>query len=221
MISVGESCILVHIPAEGAYNIAGLPQPCSGAIIFRFTSNSQCGPLQGGNHLSPHYCQAWKYTQRSHQIIHPCLLTLYFFVYQKKTVAVIWNIITAGFGECGQVNLIGFQSIPDKFLLNYIDHGIMFLISIPIVAKRTSGVAYALLTIFRQQGAPKILQSDNVGKISQSAMDHQIECLYLADEEMDLIILENKLLWTECKLVCGSPRHSESNGGVECVNQTV
>ena len=35
------------------------------------------------------------------------------------------NIVTAGFGTLGQVDLIDFQSMPDhgcNFLLNYIDH---------------------------------------------------------------------------------------------------
>ena len=35
------------------------------------------------------------------------------------------------------------------------------------------------------------------------------------------MILEIKNLWPEVKLVRGSARHSESNGGVERVNQTV
>ncbi len=95
------------------------------------------------------------------------------------------------------------------------------LISIPIVAKRASCVAAALLNIFTLLGYPKILQSDNGGEFSQSAMDHHGKFLYLEDQEIDLIINDIKLLWTECKLVRGSPRHSESNGGVEQLNQTV
>ena len=110
---------------------------------------------------------------------------------------------------------------PFNFLLNYIDHGVKVLISIPIVAKRASCVAAALLNIFTLFGPPKILQSDNGGEFSQSAMDHHGKCLYLEDQEIDLIINEIKLLWTECKLVQGSPRHSESNGGVKRLNQTV
>ena len=37
----------------------------------------------------------------------------------------------------------------------------------------------------------------------------------------DAVILEIKNLWPEVKLVRGSARHSESNGGVERENQTV
>jgi hypothetical protein len=43
----------------------------------------------------------------------------------------------------------------------------------------------------------------------------------LEDEFIDLVIQELKNLWSECSMVRGSPRHSESNRGVERVNQTV
>jgi len=43
----------------------------------------------------------------------------------------------------------------------------------------------------------------------------------LTDEFIDQVIKEVKNLWPECKMVRGSPRHSESNGGVERVNRTV
>jgi hypothetical protein len=38
---------------------------------------------------------------------------------------------------------------------------------------------------------------------------------------MESVIKEIKLLWPDCQIVKGSPRHSESNGGVERINQTV
>ena len=136
-------------------------------------------------------------------------------------MAGIHNIVTAGFGQHGKIDLIDFQSMPDgplHFLLNYIDHGVKVLISIHIVAKRASCVAVALLNVFTLFGPPKILQSDNGGDFPQSAMDHHGKCLYLEDQEIDLIIDEINILWTECKLVWGSPRHSESNGVVERVN---
>ena len=142
----------------------------------------------------------------------------------KKPVAGIKNIVTDGFGVRGQVDLIDFQSMPDgefKFLLNYIDHGIKKLTSIPLVAKRASAAAYALLTIFTEQGPPSILQADNGGEFSGSAMDHEDRRLFLEDEYVDEIISEVRMIWPECQLVRGSPRHSESNGGVERVNQTV
>jgi hypothetical protein len=45
--------------------------------------------------------------------------------------------------------------------------------------------------------------------------------MLLDDDFMDLVIKEVKNLWPVCQMVRGSPRHSESNGGVERVNQTV
>jgi hypothetical protein len=143
----------------------------------------------------------------------------------KKLVAGIKNIIvTNGFGVRGQIDLINFQSMPDgefKFLLNYLDDGIKKLTSIPLVAKRASAAAFALLTIFTEQGPPSIVQADNGGEFSRSAMDHNDHQMLLEDEFVDSIISEVKLMWPECHLVQGSPRHSESNGGIELVNQTV
>ncbi len=108
-----------------------------------------------------------------------------------------------------------------KFLLNYIDHGIKKLNSIPLVAKHASCVAVALFTIFTEQGPPTILQTDNAGEFSQSTKNHTRRLMKLDNAFVDLVIKELKHLWPECHLVRGSPRHSESNGGVEHVNQTV
>ena len=43
----------------------------------------------------------------------------------------------------------------------------------------------------------------------------------LTNEELEEVITEIQQLWPECHMVRGSPWHSESNGGVERVNQTV
>ena len=54
-------------------------------------------------------------------------------------MAGIKNIVTKGFGVYGQVNLINFQSMPDglfKYLLNYLDHGVKKLTSIPLTSKQ-------------------------------------------------------------------------------------
>jgi hypothetical protein len=45
--------------------------------------------------------------------------------------------------------------------------------------------------------------------------------MVLDDNYVDLVIKELKNLWPECVMVRGSPRHSESNRGVERVNQTI
>jgi hypothetical protein len=98
---------------------------------------------------------------------------------RRKPVAGIKNILTEGFGIRGQVDLIDFQSMPDgefKFLFNCIDHGV------PLVAKRASSVAVALLGIFTEQGPPSILQTDNGGEFSGSATNHVGHCLLLDDE---------------------------------------
>eukprot|EP01082_Thalassiosira_pseudonana_P003744 g3173.t1 g3173 contig12:1561499-1563102(+) len=100
---------------------------------------------------------------------------------KKKPTAGVKNIVTKGFGLRGQVDLVYFQSMPDgkfKFLLNYVDHGIKKLTCIPIIAKRASTVALALLTIFTEQGPPMILQADNGREFYGSARtsdDHALQ----------------------------------------------
>ena len=106
-------------------------------------------------------------------------------------------------------------------MLNYIDHGIKKLTSIPLVAEGAASVALAPLTIFTKQGPPTILQMDNGSKFFNRASDHVGRQMLLDDEFTELVIEEVKNLWPECQLVWGSPRHSESNGGVERVNETV
>ncbi len=43
----------------------------------------------------------------------------------------------------------------------------------------------------------------------------------LMPEFLDKVIAKLKNLWPDCRMVSGSPRHSESNGGVKRVNWTV
>jgi hypothetical protein len=105
--------------------------------------------------------------------------------------------------------------------MKYIDHGIKKLTATPLVAKRATGVAAALLNIFTEQRSPSILQADNGGEFSGSATDHVGHRMLLDDEFIDCLISKIKQFWLECQLVWGSPRHSESNGGVEQINQTI
>ena len=143
---------------------------------------------------------------------------------RRKPAAGNKNIVTEGFGVRGQVDLIDFQIMPDglfKYLLNFLDHGVKKLTSIPLTSKRASSVAFALLTIFTEQGPPSILQSDNGGEFSDHAHNYFGRHMVLDDEFIDLVIKEVKNLWPECMMVRGSPHHSESNGGVERVNQMV
>ena len=92
---------------------------------------------------------------------------------RTRPVAGLRPIITNGFNVRGQVDLVDFQSMPDgefRFLLNYIDHGIKFLFSVPIVRKRASCIAIALLQIFTVIGPPMILQSDNGSEFHGAAL---------------------------------------------------
>ncbi len=70
------------------------------------------------------------------------------------------NIITLGWGVWGQVNLIDYQSMPDGtfyFFLNYIDHEVILLFLVPLVAKQASCIAIALYQIFCLIGPPMVL----------------------------------------------------------------
>jgi hypothetical protein len=148
----------------------------------------------------------------------------------KQPAAEIKPIIIHGFGTRGQVNLINFQSIPNgnfSFLMNYIDHGVKFLFSIPLTRKRATCIAVALLEIFTVIGSPMILQSDNGNEFNTEAMTRKQVGEYcgkivgLIDLETSEVITEVRQLWPECRMVRGSPRHSPSNGGVLRVNCTM
>jgi hypothetical protein len=132
--------------------------------------------------------------------------------------------VTDGFGVCGQADIIDFQSMPNgdfKYLLTYIDHGIKKLTCIPLANKQALCVAFALFTIFTEQGPQIILQTNNGGEFSGHANNYVGRRKLLDDKFIDLIIKEVKNFWPDCQMVRGSPRHSESNEGVERVSQTV
>jgi hypothetical protein len=142
----------------------------------------------------------------------------------RKPVAGVKNIVTDGFGIRGQADIIDFQSMPDgvfKYLLNYIDHGVKKVTSIPLANKQALCVAFALFTIFTEQGPPSILQTNNGGEFSGHAHNYVGRRMLLDDDFIDLLIKEVKNFWPDCQMVRGSPRHFESKGGVERVNQTV
>jgi hypothetical protein len=128
---------------------------------------------------------------------------------RTRPVAGLRPIVTSGFGTRVQVDLIDFQSIPDgtfHFLLNYCDHGVKFLFRIPIVRKRASCIAIALLEIFTIVGPPMILQLDNGREFSGAAMNSQQNGLQrtlvlLSDNDIDEIITEIRQLWPECRMV--------------------
>jgi hypothetical protein len=54
--------------------------------------------------------------------------------------------------------------------MNYIDHGVKFLFSIPLTCKRASCIAIALLEIFTVVGTSMILQLDNGNEFNTAVM---------------------------------------------------
>ncbi|KAL4126488.1 hypothetical protein QTP88_010710 [Uroleucon formosanum] len=77
---------------------------------------------------------------------------------------VIKPILSADFNSRGEIDLIDFQSTPDrnfKWVMIYQDHATKYLYLRPLTSKRATEVAHELLKIFLEQGAPQILQSDN------------------------------------------------------------
>ncbi|XP_045138260.1 KRAB-A domain-containing protein 2-like [Portunus trituberculatus] len=105
-----------------------------------------------------------------------------------------------------RVDLIDMQSQQDgeyQFILNYQDHLTKFVCLRPLKTKTAEEVAYHLVDIFCDKGAPHILQSDN------------------GREFCNKLITEVLVLWPGCKLVHGKPRHSQSQGSVERANKDV
>ena len=107
------------------------------------------------------------------------------------------------------MDLIDFQNTdevnnPYSFLLVYQDHHIKFVVLRPFTSKSAEEVSKTLFDIFCLIGAPHILQSDN-GK--------EFKNVNLAAMIRDI--------WPDCKIIHGKPRHRQSQGSVERVNQEV
>jgi hypothetical protein len=120
---------------------------------------------------------------------------------RNRPIAGLRPIVTHGFGTQGQADLIDFQSMSDKmfrFVLNYIDHGVKFLFSIPIVHKTASCIAIVLLQVFTMIGPPMILQSDNGAEFHGAAINNRQQKLYgrlvtLTKNDLAAIITEMKV----------------------------
>jgi hypothetical protein len=97
------------------------------------------------------------------QVVHRLLPELHFCDEGKEAGCWHKNIVTDGFGVWGQVDLINFQSMPDgefKFLfLNYIDHDIKKLMSIPSSCKARVGRRLGSVDNLHQAGTPNYLAS--------------------------------------------------------------
>jgi hypothetical protein len=90
-----------------------------------------------------------------------------------------------------------------RFLLIYIDHGVKFLFSIPIVQKTASSIAIALLQIFTMISPPMILQSDNGAEFHGVAMNDRQRKLhgtlvFLINNNLAAVITKIKQLWPKC-----------------------
>ena len=113
------------------------------------------------------------------------------------------------------------QSSPDgefKFILVYQDHGAKFCYITALPDKKRKTVALVLLAIFGIIGPPFILQSDNGREFAKIAGGGKLKSF--GDDDIDAIVSELADMWPECRLVHGRARHSESQGGVERLNQT-
>ena len=113
------------------------------------------------------------------------------------------------FASRGQVDLIDFQNTdqvnrPYNFLLVYQDHHTKFVVLRPLIHKSAEEVSRTLFEIFCLIGSPHILQSDN---------GREFKNINLATMIRDL--------WPECKIIHGKPRHPQSQGSVERVNQEI
>jgi hypothetical protein len=103
------------------------------------------------------------------------------------------------------------------FLLNYIDHGVKSLFSIPLTRKHASCIAVVLLEIFTVVGPPMILQSDNGNEFNTVAMTRK-----QVDEFCGkLVTSTGEAIVARVSDVYRSLHHSLSNGGVEQVNCTM
>lgn len=115
-------------------------------------------------------------------------------------------IISTNFNSRGQVDLMDFQSCPDKnykWLFNYQDHLTKLLFLRPLQTKTANEVANELLKIFLEVGGPSILQSDNGREFTNSLISELVK------------------MWPTLKILHGRPRHPQSQGSIERSNQDV
>ena len=63
------------------------------------------------------------------------------------------------------------------------------------------------------------MQSNNGGEFSNIA--HNSKIIYFTEEEILQIIKHVYQLWLGAKQITSTPRHKESNRGIECYNSTI
>ena len=118
-------------------------------------------------------------------------------------------IRSTDFASRGQVDLIDMQASgavnsPYNFLLVYQDHLTKFVVLRPIKTKTATEVSATLLDIFCLIVSPHISQSDNGKEFKNVNLAKMI-----------------RELWPSCRIVHGKPRHPQSQGSVERVNQEI
>ena len=136
---------------------------------------------------------------------------------RKYQIAGHKPILSNQFGERGQADLIDYQSLEFngyKYLLVYQDHCTKFVECCALKNKKKRTTSRALIDIFTSLGAPRILHTDNGKEFDGLAFD-----VPLAQWDLNEVVDEIALLWPGCKMVHGSPRHSQSQGSVERANR--
>ena len=119
---------------------------------------------------------------------------------------VVRPIRTRDYCSRGQVDLIDMQSMPHgeyRFIMVYQDHLTKYCMLRPLPSKRAACVAFHLMDVFLNFGAPAILQSDNGAEFTAK------------------IINELKEFWPDLVIVHGKPRHPQSQGSVERANSDI
>lgn len=122
----------------------------------------------------------------------------------KKVV--VKPIVSNGFMNRGQVDLMDYQSMPDgvyKWILHYQDHHNKLSFLCALISKCAKEVALRLIEIFTFIGAPYILQMDN------------------GREFIAKVIYELKQIWKDMMIVHGKPRHPQSQGSIGRANGDV
>ncbi|GBM28671.1 KRAB-A domain-containing protein 2 [Araneus ventricosus] len=87
--------------------------------------------------------------------------------------------------------------------MNYQNHATKFCLRRPLKTKRADEVAMELLKVFLDFNAPHIFQSDNSREFIGNVMNELL------------------VMWPDCKIVHGRPRHPQSQGSVERCNQDI
>ncbi|XP_037802982.1 KRAB-A domain-containing protein 2-like [Penaeus monodon] len=121
----------------------------------------------------------------------------------KTARVVVQPLLSSEFNSRCQVDLLDMQSLPQaqfKWIMVYHCHLTKFDILRALTSKRAAEDAFQLLDIFLLFGAPAILQSDNGSEFTAK------------------VISELKELWPQLIMVCGKPRHPQSQGSVERAN---